>query len=45
MEPENVRTYLKGCEEIAAARESKRVEEKLDSWRESLVPLTVVGTD
>ena len=36
MEPENVRAYLKGCEEMAAAGERKGLEEKVNSWRESL---------
>lgn len=45
MEPEKVRAYLKGCEEMAAARECKGLEEKVNSWRESLAPLTVNDTD
>jgi hypothetical protein len=40
MEPEKLRAYLKGCEEVAAARERKGLEEKVNSWRETLVPLT-----
>jgi len=42
MEPENVRAYLNGCEEMAAAGERKAVEEKVSSWRESLAPGTAV---
>lgn len=38
MEPENVRTYPEGCEEMAAAGERNGLEEKADSWRESLAP-------
>ena len=40
MEPEKVRAYLEGCEEMAAARERKGLQEKVNSWRESLAPLT-----
>jgi len=40
MDPEEVRAYLRGCEEMAAARERKGLEEKVNSWRESLKPLT-----
>src|SRR6266850_895477 len=40
MEPENVRAYLKECEEVAAARERKGLDEKVTSWRKSLAPLT-----
>jgi hypothetical protein len=36
MEPENVRAYLRGSEEIAAARERKGLEEKVKSWREGV---------
>jgi hypothetical protein len=36
MEPEDVRAYLKECEEIAVARERNRLEEKVNSWRDSL---------
>lgn len=39
MGPENVAAYFKGCEEVVAAREQKRLEEKVNSWRESLAPL------
>jgi hypothetical protein len=42
MEPENVRAYLDGCEEMATAAERKVVEEKVNSWRESLAPGTAV---
>ncbi len=42
MEPEKVRAYLKGREEMAVARECKGLEEKLNSWRESLAPLTAM---
>ena len=45
MEPEKVRAYLKGCEELAAAGERKGLEEKVNSWRESLAPLTAIDTD
>jgi len=44
MEPEKVRAYLEGCEEMAAARELKGLEENVNSWRESLVPLTANDT-
>ena len=44
MEPENARAYLNGCEEMVAARERKRVEEKVNSWRESLAPVTTVSS-
>jgi hypothetical protein len=44
MEAEKVRAYLEGCEEMAAARELKGVEENVNSWRESLVPLTAKDT-
>jgi len=40
MDPEEVRAYLRGCEEMAAARERKGLEEKVNYWRESLKPLT-----
>jgi len=43
MEPENVRAYLKGCEEVVAARERKTLEEKVNSWRESLAPVTDIA--
>jgi len=36
MEPENVKTYLKQFGEMVAASERKGLEEKVDSWRESL---------
>jgi len=36
MEPDKVRSYLKGCAEMVAARERKGLEEKINSWRESL---------
>ena len=39
MEPEKVRAYLKGCEEVAAAIERKELEEKVNSWRESSATL------
>ena len=45
MEPEKVRAYLKGSEEIVAARERKGLEEKVNSWREFLAPLTDYDTD
>ena len=45
MEPEKVRAYLKGSEEIVAARERNGLEEKVNSWRESLAPLTDNDTD
>ena len=45
MEPEKVRAYLRGCEEMAAASERKRLEEKVDSWRESLAPPTASDAD
>jgi len=45
MEPEKVRAYLRGSEEIVAARERKGLEEKVNSWRESLAPLTANDTD
>jgi len=45
MEPEKVRTYLRGSEEIVAARERKGLEEKVNSWRESLAPSTAYDTD
>jgi hypothetical protein len=45
MEPEKVRAYLKGSEEIVAARERKGLEEKVNSWRESLAPLTANDAD
>jgi len=37
MEPENVRAYLKGCEEAAAAGKRKGLEEKVNSWRDGFV--------
>jgi hypothetical protein len=37
MEPEKVRAYLRGCEEMAAARERKGLEEKVNSWREGVL--------
>jgi hypothetical protein len=37
MEPEKVRAYLRGCKEMAAARERKGLEEKVNSWREGVV--------
>jgi hypothetical protein len=40
MEPETVRAYLRGSEEIVVAREREGLEEKVNSWRESLAPLT-----
>jgi hypothetical protein len=45
MEPEKVRAYLKGCEEVAVAREHKGLEEKVNSWRKSLAPPTNIDTD
>ena len=36
MEPEKVRAYLEGCEEMAAAGERKGLEERVKSWRESV---------
>ena len=45
MEPEYVRAYLEECNEMAAARERKMVDEKVNSWRESLVPVTANDTD
>jgi hypothetical protein len=45
MEPEKVRAYLKGCEEMAAASERKGLEEKVGSWRESLAPPTASDAD
>jgi hypothetical protein len=45
MEPEEVRAYLEGCQEMAAAGERKELEEKADSWRESLAPSTAIDTD
>lgn len=45
MEPEKVRAYLKGSEEIVAAKERKGLEDKVNSWRESLAPLTDNDTD
>jgi hypothetical protein len=44
MEPENVRAYLKGCEEMVAAGDRKALEEKVNSWRESLAPLMSSGS-
>jgi len=38
MESEDIRAYLEGCEEVVAAREHKVLEEKVNSWRESLAP-------
>jgi hypothetical protein len=32
MEAEKVRAYLKRCEEMSAAGESKRLEETVNSW-------------
>ena len=43
--PENVRAYLEECNEMAAARERNMVDEKVNSWRESLVPVTANDTD
>jgi len=43
MEPETVKAYLRGCEEMGVARECKELEEKVNSWRESLVPVTNIG--
>jgi hypothetical protein len=45
MEPEQVRAYLKECEEVAAAREREELEEKVTSWRKSLAPLTNINTN
>jgi hypothetical protein len=42
MEPEDVRAYLKGCEEMQAAGERKALEEKVNSWRESLAPVNSI---
>jgi len=36
MEPEKVRAYLEGCEEIAVAGMRKGLEERVNSWRESV---------
>ena len=36
MEPERVRAYLEGCKEMAAAGERKGLEERVNSWRESV---------
>jgi len=44
MEPEDVRAYVEGCEEMGTV-ERKGVEEKVNSWRVSLGPLTVTATD
>jgi hypothetical protein len=38
MEPEKVKAYVKGIEEMAAGRERKGLEENVDMWRVSLVP-------
>jgi len=43
MDPENTKAYLNGCEEMVATSERKRVEEKVNSWRESLAPVTTVS--
>ena len=40
-----MRAYLKGSEEIVEARERKELEEKVNSWRESLALLTENDTD
>jgi hypothetical protein len=40
MEPEKVRAHPEGYEEVAAARQRKRLDEKVNPWRESL-PNTV----
>ena len=45
MGPEKARAYLKRCEEVAAARERKGLEEKVNSWRESLTSLTNIDPD
>lgn len=45
MEPEKVMAYIKGCKEIAAEKERKELEEKVNSWRGSLAPLTATDTD
>jgi hypothetical protein len=45
MESETVRAYLKGYEEMTAAGERKGLEEKVNSWRESLAPRTTIDTD
>jgi hypothetical protein len=45
MEPEKVRAYLKGSEEIVAARERKGLEEKVNSWRESLGTVIAESND
>ena len=37
MGPEKTRVYLKQCEEMAAAREHKGLEEKVNSWRQGVV--------
>jgi hypothetical protein len=37
MEPEKVRAYLNGCEEMAAEAEHKGLEEKVNSWREAVI--------
>ena len=45
MGPENARAFLEECNEMAAAAERKMVDEKVNSWRESLVPATANDTD
>ena len=44
MEPEAVREYVEGCKGMRTV-EHKGLEEKVNSWRESLGPPTVIGTD
>ena len=39
VDPEKVKAYLKECEAVTAERERKGLEEKVNSWRESLAPL------
>ena len=45
MESEKVRAYLEGCEETEMAGERKALKEKVNSWRESLAPLTAIDTN
>jgi hypothetical protein len=44
MEPEKVMAYIKGCREIEAQKERKELEEKVNSWRGSLAPLSATDT-
>jgi hypothetical protein len=48
MEPEDVSTYLTGCEEnqeMQAAGERKALEEKVKAWKESLAPVDSINID